>query len=333
MDHFRISIIIVNWNGMDDTLECLKSISKLKYEKCDIIVVDNGSKDNSVKVINNKFPDVVVLENGKNLGFTGGNNVGIQYALKRKADFILLLNNDTIVDSKLINNLIKASTEIAGESILGAKIYYFHEPDKIWYAGGKWEKAKSCFVHIGQGSIDDGKKFNVIAETDYICGCALFISSEVLRKIGLLDELYFLTFEETDLCYRARKRGVRCYLVPDAKVWHKISTSFGGENSNLFHYYLMRNKLLWAEKNLSFPKRLSLYRNVIYDLSLFFIRNRFKNGLKRHFSSANLRLPSINKADNSVHQQYRAKRAQVFGVRDYILRRFGECSAKVRSLI
>lgn len=328
MNRYRVFIIILNWNGIGDTLECLESIKNLEYTNCDIVVVDNGSTDNSVKTLKEKFPKVVILENCKNLGFAGGNNVGIQYALKHKADFVMLLNNDTVVDPKLINHFIEASTKIGTESILGAKIYYFKEPNRIWFAGGKWMKAKSGFIHLGQKSIDDGDKFNTITETEYICGCALFIGSATLRKIGLLNELYFLTFEETDLCYRARKEGVRCYLVPDAKVWHKISVSFGGENSSLFQYYSMRNKLLWAEKNLPLPLLLSLYVNVLKTLSLYIIPQQ----LRKSYKNEKFLYGKKDLSSRMMYQRH-VERAQFLGMRDYALRHFGECSKKVKSLI
>ena len=336
MSNFKVSIIIVNWNGFQDTKECLESLKLLIYKNFDIIVVDNGSTDNSVENLKKNFSNIILLEAGKNLGFAGGNNFGIKYALEHGADYVLLLNNDTVVDKHLLNHLISTSIGLGRDSILGAKIYYHKEPKRIWYAGARWVKSKSGFIHEGQNIIDDGTIFNSIRETEYICGCVLFVSANVLKKVGLLDDLYFLTFEETDFCFRARKMGIYCYLVPDAKVWHKVSISFGGENSSLFQYYAMRNKLLWAEKHLSLCLKISLYRDVFHKLLLYLKRKYIDKYLKFDFSrdlksqhGENI----VEAMDNGKKQSDSKEIARILGLRDYLLRRFGECSEKVRSQI
>ena len=209
MYHPKIIIIVLNWNGRDDTLECIDSIQQIDYPDFSTVVVDNGSSDDSVNSIKKRFPDVIVLETGENLGFAAGNNVGMRYALEHGADFILLLNNDTVVDSQLLKNFMKAAESVRDGGIFGAKIYYFTEPDKIWYAGGKWIEKTQCFDHVGLNETDNGTAFNAITETDYACGCALLVRAEVLKNIGLLDERFFLIFEETDLCYRGKRAGIQ----------------------------------------------------------------------------------------------------------------------------
>jgi GT2 family glycosyltransferase len=331
---YRIFIILVNWNGKSDTIECLESLRKIDYPNFDVILVDNGSSDDSVHSIQKAFPAVVVLETGENLGFAGGNNVGIHYALEHGADYLLLLNNDVVVDSQILNSFVAALVQIGKEAILGAKIYYYSKPTTIWYAGARWQPEISAFQHIGQGRIDNRTDFNAIAETDYACGCALFVSAGLLNRIGLLDETFYLTFEETDLCYRARKYGCKSYFVPEAKVWHKISTSFGGENSVLFHYFLLRNKLLWAEKYLSLSERLVIYRRVASELVQYLLPPRF-----RADSSAEKPLmTAIFSAFKTYGEKYRQKRdrplrkAKMWAVRDYLLRRFGNCPHYVSAL-
>ncbi|MEW6600603.1 MAG: glycosyltransferase family 2 protein, partial [Nitrospirota bacterium] len=299
----RVSIVIVNWNGRNDTLECLESVSAIDYPNFNAIIVDNGSHDGSVEAIRGRFPEVTVLETGKNLGFAGGNNVGILYALGNCADYVLLLNNDTIVDPLLIKNFMEASAQTEHGGIYGAKIYYFTEPDRIWYAGGRWSDRKSQFIHEGYGCIDKEDEYSAMVETDYACGCALFIKAAIFNKIDLLDEQFFLTFEETDLCYRARRAGFKSYFVPGAKVWHKVSTSFGGAQSALYEYFMTRNKLLWAEKNLPLSKQLKVCRRVLRDI--------MKN-----------MLPISNPI----------LKARIYGLLDYLLRRFGNCSDSVRLL-
>lgn len=334
MHYPKIYIIVLNWNGKKDTLACLESLRRLDYPNYEVVVVDNGSSDDSVQAIQKTFPEVTLLIIGQNLGFAGGNNVGMRYALEQGADYLFLLNNDTIVDPQILSSFMEASTRIGQEAILGAKIYYYAEPDRIWYAGARWNSAISGFDHIGQGSIDDEGKFNSLSETDYVCGCALFISARLLNRIGLLDEEFFLTFEETDLCYRAKKAGYMSYFVPEAKVWHKISVSFGGEGSALFHYFLLRNKLLWANKNLSLSDRLVIHKRVLYELLRYILPPRFKFDGSREDSTTK----TLFDLFREYRKKYREKRdnplrkAKLWAVRDYLLRRFGDCPDTVRML-
>lgn len=223
----KVAIVIVNWNGKEDTFECLESIRTIDYSNVEVIVVDNGSTDNSVDAIRERFHEVVLLEAKKNHGKAGGSNIGIRYALNSGADFVLLFDNDAIADSKLIMNFLKATNVVDSHAILGAKIYHFDEPNKIQYSGTKW--SNSGFKQLGMGYVDEGQRFNSIVETAYACGCALFVDKTVLKKIGILDERFFCYFEETDFCYRARAEGFRSFVVPSAKVWHKVSSSSGGQ--------------------------------------------------------------------------------------------------------
>lgn len=332
MHRNKVAIIVLNWNGKKDTLECLESICKIDYKNFDVIVVDNGSSDDSVKAIQKKFPDIHVLETGNNIGYAGGNNYGLRYALRNGAYYILLLNNDIIVDSQLLNNFIQAADRIPNWGMLSAKIYYFSDPNKIWYAGARRIRNTANFIHLGKGCIDNGKDFSALVETDYACGCAIFLSASVLKRIGLFDERFFLTYEETDLSYRARALGYKCFLVPEAKVWHKISVSFGGEHSPLFIYFLTRNSLLWAEIHLSLIERIRLYYNTLKE----FIRcicppkPNFANfGFKIADMRNHFRIYKIDLIDKYKDPKRRAK---VWAITDYTLRKFGDCSDAVRSL-
>lgn len=319
----KVSVIIVNWNGKGDTLDCLQSLADVDYPDYEVIVVDNGSTDGSTEAIRNNFPDVTLLETGRNLGFAGGNNVGIRRALESGARYLFLLNNDTIVDPHILTRLAEAAEQKDGKGIFSAKIYTWSEPAMIWYAGAEWVEEIFGFMHVGQGK-PDSPEYGAFKETDYACGCALFVSADVLRKVGLLEEDFFLTFEEADLCYRAKKMGFRSYYVPGAIVRHKVSTAFGGENSPLFCYFLTRNRLLWAERHLPFARRLALYRQTAA-LAL------------RCLLPAHLRQMQKGERFFGYGKAFSAKRkdpfrrAHLFAIRDYLLRRFGDCSASVRA--
>jgi GT2 family glycosyltransferase len=309
----KILIIILNWNGKEDTLECLESTIKIDYDNYEIVVVDNGSTDDSVKSIREKYPQLKLIENKANLGYAEGNNVGIRYALSENADYILLLNNDTIVDKNLLTNFIEASQAYPQAGILGAKIYYFNTPDKIWFAGGTWKIDKADSQHIGVNQIEDNVSWNDIKEIDYACGCALLIKAEVVQKIGLLDSRFFLLWEEVDWCYRSKKLGYQCLIVPSAIVWHKISASFvGGQGKSMQQYFMERNRLLCMEKHLPFNQILSVYKRVILP--------QIYENLRGYLS------PNSNS-----HKKARCK-VSLEAFRDYIQRRFGNCPSWIRSI-
>jgi GT2 family glycosyltransferase len=326
VNYSKVAIIVLNWNGKEDTLECLESILKIDYPNFEIIVVDNGSSDDSVKAIKNRFPEICILETGENLGYAGGNNFGIRYALQNGSDYILILNNDIIVDPQLVNSFIDASAHLPKGGIFGAKIYYFSAPNRIWCAGTKWSNKISAFNHLGFGCIDDGTDFNSLVETDYACGCVLFIRADVLNKIGLFDEDFYLTFEETDLCYRAKREGFNCYFVPNARVWHKVSASFGGAESALIKYFRTRNKLLWAERHLPLSQLLLLYKRTFYALLTYILPPRFRFNRRIINSITKYKKLFINKYNDP------ARKAKLRGVCDYFWRRFGNCPELIRSL-
>jgi GT2 family glycosyltransferase len=328
----KVAIVIVNWNGKEDTFECLESIRTIDYSNVEVIVVDNGSNDNSVDEIRERFHEVVLLEAKKNLGKAGGSNIGIRYALNSGADFVLLFDNDAIADSQLIVNFLKATNVVDSHAILAAKIYHFDEPNKIWYSGTKWNN--QGFKHLGMGYVDDGQRFNSIAETAYACGCALFVDKTVLKKIGILDERFFCYFEETDFCYRAKAEGFRSFVVPSAKVWHKVSSSSGGKGSLIFHYFKNRNVLLFAEKNLPLSDKLKLYNHLFKEI----LRAVRPPGIGTVAADERNRLRGTFEVLRSYKEVCRRKyrdpvrKAKLRGVCDYLLRRFGDRSESIKSI-
>lgn len=326
-----VAIIILNWNGKVDTLECLASAVQLNYPNYKIVVVDNGSTDDSVDAISKQYPEISILQTGANLGYAGGNNLGIRWALEHNADYILLLNNDTIVSPDLLSEFVNAANLLPPNSVLGAKILFYDKPDTLWFAGGRWNRQSSCFEHIGYGQID-AVEFNAYSEVDYITGCALFSSATTFKEVGLLDEDLFLTYEETDWCYRAREINRKSIFVPNARLWHKVSSSFGGAESPLVTYFMQRNILLWAKRHLSsyangllrekafrtlrrilIPQMSLPKSNVPYVKILPWVLSSWIRNLKR-----NLVDPT--------------NQATLMALRDYYLGRFGDCPPKVRTL-
>ncbi len=249
----KVFIIILNWNGWRDTVECVESLKKIDYPNYKIVIVDNGSRE---KPALSEVEGLKVIYNKENLGFAGGNNVGIKYALEQGADYVLLLNNDTIVDKGFLKELVKVAETKSQIGILGPKIYFHDEPNRLWFAGGKINKILTKGTHINYGRID--KRNGNPRIVDYITGCAIFVKREVIKKIGPMNEDYFLYYEDADWCLRARNKGFKCVLAPKAKIWHKCSRS-AQEGSPSYIYYHSRNGLMLARYNGSLFIRLAAY--------------------------------------------------------------------------
>lgn len=259
----KVFIIILNWNGYKDTVACLDSLKNLDYPNYEIIVIDNGSTDDSTPQF--KFlggsdpPRFKLIENEKNLGFSGGNNVGIKYALENGAEYILLLNNDTIIEPSFLKELIKVGESNKEVGVLGPKILFAGEPNLIWSAGGKFSWFASRGINQRKYKETDSEEEKEPIEADYISGCALLIKREVIDKIGLLDNKFFLYYEDTDWNFRAKKAGFKVVYIPKAKIWHKVSLSVKKLSSPTVLYYDTRNRLLLIQKHALFPIKTLFY--------------------------------------------------------------------------
>lgn len=262
MPQKNVYIIVLNWNGKDDTLECVKSLQQINYSDYKIIIVDNGSEDDSVFEIKKNFPEIKIIENKKNLGFAGGNNIGIKYAVENKADYILLINNDTTVDSNFLSELVQAGEADEKIGALGSKIYFHSEPNRIWFAGGKVNWLKNKGTHLGLDEIDNGQD-NKIGEVDYLTGCCLLVKREVVEKIGDLAEDYFLYYEDTDFSLRTKNAGYKILYVPASKIYHKISRSTKPGSAS-YIYYHVRNGLVMAKRNGSLLNKAVLYLHCVF---------------------------------------------------------------------
>ncbi len=242
----KVAIIVLNWNGRDDTLACLASLNRLAYPDYQVVVVDNHSSDDSVAVIKAAYPYVTLLETAENLGYVGGNNVGIAWAGQHQFDYVLLLNNDTEVAPDFLQLLVNAAETNPRVAIVGPTICYFAAPEIIWSAGGgiNWPKGLT-YMH-GLNEPDGGQFGSVPRPVDFVTGCALLIKTAVIEQIGLLDERFFAYYEEAEWCVRAARAGYKVLHVPAAKIWHKISLQ-AREASPQVHYYMTRNRLLFLK--------------------------------------------------------------------------------------
>lgn len=244
----RVTIVVLTWNGRSLTLECLESLSSLEYDNADIIVVDNASTDGTVAAIRERYGQrVTIIENTRNLGFSIGNNVGIRRALDNGSDYVLLLNNDTVVDPELLDHLVAVAGASQDVGIVGPKIYYASPPDRIWFAGGEVSLSRGTSRHIGIRETDRGQ-YDAIRDVDYVTGCALMASRSVFEVIGDLDPVFVAYFEDVDFCMRARQKGYRVVYVPAGRVWHRISSSTGGQLSVAKISRKLRSSIIFSRR-------------------------------------------------------------------------------------
>lgn len=277
----NIYIIILNWNGLNDTFECLKSLRQVTYPNFEVIVVDNDSTGNDVEVLKEKYGSFVFkfIINESNLGFSGGNNVGIKYAMENGSDYILLLNNDTIVEPDFLSIMIDNSDKNENVGILTPMITYFNDKDKIWSAGGNISRLKASGFTFGHNKNAADYRFNKTCT--FGSGCCMLIKREVIEEVGLLDENYFLYLEDTDYCQRTADAGYKLFYVGESRIYHKVFSTTGRSNDLLPLYYSIRNRLYFARKNFSRTYILSFFYLLLVFLFKSIIVNKLdKNMLK-----------------------------------------------------
>lgn len=257
MNYPEVSIIILNWNGLEDTIECLESLKNIVYPEYTIILVDNGSANNESEKLKSLFGDYIdLIQNDKNYGFAKGNNIGIKRALDQYSpDYILLLNNDIIVHPRFLNELISVAVRKSEIGIVGPKTYWYSEPSRLQFTTARVNLWTGTVTVPFAGQLDNEQQ-NDVEETDYCLGACFLIKYPVIKRIGLLKEKYFTYWEETDYCIRARKAGFTCIYCPEAKIWHKNDNSFNSERTI---YYYSRNRLLFVRENASKAQKCSFF--------------------------------------------------------------------------
>lgn len=255
-----VSIITVNYNGFEDTCELIESIFRhIKSVGFEIIVVDNASKINESELIKKKFPDVITIRSEKNLGFSGGNNIGIK---KAKGDYIFLINNDTFILSDTLDILVNVLDKNPLIAAVSPKILFAGSDHHVQFAG--YEPLSKITLRnniIGFEEADDGR-WNKPAKTPIVHGAAIMLKKSAIEVVGLMPEIYFLYYEELDWSASFLKAGYELWYIPDSVVYHKGSRSTG-KGSPMKTFYMTRNRLLYASRNLDYTYK---YLSILYQL-------------------------------------------------------------------
>ena len=244
-----VAIVILNWNGWQDTINCLSSLKISEYQNSRIIIVDNGSTDESVEYIRSANEDITIIETGVNLGFAGGCNVGIRFAFEIGAEYIWLLNNDTAVEQQSLSTLVATADNNRLAGAVGSVLYEMEHPTVIQAWGG------------GGVNLHTGKSYHIKGQKDiltYLTGASLLLRAEALRQSGLLDEGFFVYWEDTDLSFRLSANGWRLLVEPSSRVWHRECSStgrFSRARARLFY----RSRVRFLQKYASYPLLATFY--------------------------------------------------------------------------
>jgi GT2 family glycosyltransferase len=223
----NVAAIVLSYNGKDVTLKALPSLLAMTYPSFDVVVADNGSTDGTREAVAAAFPEVIQVRSEENLGPAGGLNLGIDYAMERDYDYLLILNNDVEAHPEMLTELVKVAESDPTIGSVGPKAYYYWDRERIWSAGGRIRFREAITRERGEGELDRGQ-YDRDEEIGYTCGCAMLVKRAAVAAVGPMDPAYFLCFEDADFCTRMKRHGLRCYYAHRAVLWHMVSTSTGG---------------------------------------------------------------------------------------------------------
>jgi GT2 family glycosyltransferase len=243
-------LVVLNWNGREDTLRCLESVTRIDRPDVGLICVDNGSSDGSVGAIREHFPGITLIEAGANLGYSGGNNLGIRHALGAGAEWVVLVNNDATVAPDVIDGFERAIDARPRAGLLAGKVYFEGRPDTIWFAG---QRVRTVLGYSGRPrgyGRADGPRYRRVVQTGRAVGALMAVSRSALELAGPLDQDLFAYVEDVELALRVREAGFEIVFAPDARAWHRVSASTGGEaGSTATVYYGVRNTVIVLERH------------------------------------------------------------------------------------
>ena len=277
-----VYVVVLTYNHCQDTLQAIESLSRMTYPNYKLLIADNQSIDGTVGIVRKKYPNVEILVHPSNLGFAAGINPGLQHALDHGADFILAINNDVLVAPYMLTDLVRVMKPNIGAS--APMIYYLDDPERIWSIGFSKHVLLLEMRGGARGQIDRGQ-WQTPFEVDYLLGCAILLSSSMLRDIGLFDERYFFYYEDLDLSLRARQRGYRLLTVPQAKMWHKGAGS-SGVGSAFRTYQMARGSVIFFRSHacgLQRPASFLFRAGSALKASLRFLLSKQSHLLRHHW--------------------------------------------------
>ena len=267
----RVLVIVLNWNGTDDTLACLASLAAVDYPAFDRLVIDNGSRESAAPAVRARFPETRCIELPMNLGYAGGNNVGLRTAMAEGYAFACVLNNDTVVDPGFLRAMVEeaGAGRVAG---VGAKVVSFEDPSRLWMTYGHVTWLQSLIGLAGWGERDDGR-YDTARDVEWVPGCSLLMARAALEEIGLFDENFFAYHEDVDWCTTAREHGYRIRYAPAAVVKHRGNRTLGGPTYTSPRKYLSaRSTILFARKHGTTAQRTKLALSILLTLPFVFVR-------------------------------------------------------------
>jgi GT2 family glycosyltransferase len=260
----RWTIVVLSWNGREDTLACLGSTREIPRDDVRVICVDNGSVDGSVEAVRHQFPEVELIENERNLGFAGGNNAGIRRALELGSDWVVLLNNDATLAADAIDALERVASRPSTAGVLGGKVLFADRPDRIWFAGQRFNARLGYSGRPRGHGRRDTKRYDEVIPVERTVGTLMAVSREAIDTVGLLDEELFAYVEDVEWCLRMRRAGYEVLFVPGARAWHRVSASGGGDSVSTHPlYYGARNTIVVCERHTPLGRAGTLLRRLV----------------------------------------------------------------------
>jgi GT2 family glycosyltransferase len=248
-------MVVLSWNGLDDTVACLRSLAEVCWPRRDVILVDNGSSDGTPETVRREFPDVDVIANPSNVGFSAANNLGIERALAGGCDWVFILNNDTVLARDVVEQLIAAAEAHPGAGILSPLIYFSDPPDLVWFGGARFDPSRGRSGRMEHYRRRLPVGFGGVRPIDRAAGAAMLVSRQAIEQVGPFDPELFFLHEDVDLSLRVHAAGFELLLVPTAQVWHRVAASQDGrERTPLTSYYGLRNNLLVCERHAPLPR-------------------------------------------------------------------------------
>lgn len=300
----KVCIIILNYNNYEDTIECIKSIKNvIPFEMIDIVVVDNNSTNDSVNVIENQFQDIIMIKSNVNKGYAYGNNLGLKYAIENRYKYTCVLNNDTIITE----NFLEACIIELGKDVA------FISPTLMEYSDKEYIQSTGGDILIDRGIVtrkNNGMKRDQlpnIIETDYVGGACMFFETDIIKELGFIPEEYFLFYEETEWCYKAKKLGYRNLCLTNTYIYHKGSVSIS-KIGGLSDYLMKRNRVVFVKRNINSKGRYYIF------ISELFLKEILRAAFNKKLSINNIKAYS-----DGIRDRFSKKYSEI--MKDFLITR------------